>query len=232
LSEGGGSLKYIILAIAIIAAPLAIVFLFFVFMIDPSLKFDGDDNGTGVEVSSGACGDTVTTLVDGFEMMPRTGKLGLEQHLSLKSPQESASTHYQLSNTPDYARNGMAGGAGGLNTGNPTVENERWASNTQWRWWLTSSGNSNPCQDRKCQQARSKTPHSRIVMTNKKTGKSVVTSAEESGPALWVTQQDGRNWGGTGEIFHYLKEGDNSAWPEVEVAFAKDQQTPLGPCDN
>jgi hypothetical protein len=233
VGEEGKSKKFLPLVVAgICVAPATLLgcigaFLFVAVMI-AMVNMGGADE-VPQENERTSCGDTVTTLVDGFDMMPTTGKLGLEQHLSLSSG-ESAEAHYQKSNTPAYARNGMAGGYGGLNSGPPSVENERWASNTQWYWWMLPGCKYNPCLDKKCQRARELTAHARIVLTNKNTGESVVTSAEESGPACWVTNQDGRNWGVTAEVWHYLKGG--STWPSITAAFAKDQNTPLGPCND
>jgi len=97
---------------------------------------------------------------------------------------------------------------------------------------MNPDGTLNPCQDQKCQEAMQKTPHARIIITNVKNGKSVVTSAEESGPAHSVTvQDDGRDWGVSPEVWEALG-GFNTPTDNMDITagFAVDQSIPLGPC--
>src|SRR4030042_2792637 len=59
---------------------------------------DSGDSGAGIKVTEGK-----------YSLPASSGKIAREQHLWLKSDQ-SASSHYKMTDTPSSARNGMAGG--------------------------------------------------------------------------------------------------------------------------
>ena len=61
---------------------------------------DSGDSGAGIKVTEGK-----------YSLPASSGKIAREQHLWLKSDQ-SASSHYKMTDTPSSARNGMAGGYG------------------------------------------------------------------------------------------------------------------------
>jgi hypothetical protein len=176
-----------------------------------------------------ACGETISTLVDGYTIIPSLGKLGSEEHLTETKP-----THYV---GPDSKPVTFAG-AGAFAP--HQTDQERWYFNTQWGGWDWE-----PTRVKKAPRlsyepgastARNKIRHSKLVLTSVETGKSMVVSAEESGPALWVTDIHGVNTGAPPEVRNYL--GTSNAYTKnpndnkglIKIGFAKDQSIPLGPC--
>lgn len=178
-----------------------------------------------------ACGKTVSTLVDNFQMAPTEGKLGHEEHLT-----GVIGTHYV---GPDSSPVTFAGGGGAFAP--HTVDQERWYFNTQWGGWDWSPTRRKraPRLDHSpgASEARKNVPHSRLIITNKANGKSMVASAEESGPALWVTDRDGVNTGAPPEVYNYLETSSpytgnpNDDNGRITIGFAEDQNIPLGPCN-
>lgn len=190
-----------------------------------------DDGGL---IASTACGEAVETLVSGVSMLPASsGKLGHEEHLSNVNP-----SHYCGTNSGDCSA--IAGGGA---FAPHTTEQERFYINSQWGGWDWT-----PTRNKKAPilshepgaaEARRVIAHAKLIVTITEPGvptKSIVTSAEESGPALWVTDRDGVNFGAPPEVYNYLEgsspytgnPNDNSG--RVNVGFAKDQSVTLGPC--
>ncbi len=184
-------------------------------------------------VASTACGEAVETLVAGVTMLPSTsGKLGHEEHLSNVKP-----SHYCGADSGDCA---AIAGNGAFSP--HTTEQERFYINSQWGGWDWT-----PTRNRKApvlshepgaSDARRAIAHAKLIVTITEPGvstKSMVTSAEESGPALWVTDRNGVNYGAPPEVYKYLGGSDPYGSPgdgksQINVGFAKDQSVPLGPC--
>jgi len=178
-------------------------------------------------VASTACGTTVPTLVDGFDMLHTySAKLGHEEHLDNTQP-----THYCGADSGDCAAI--------VHTGfvNPhTTDQERWYFNHFWGGWLNDGTDFDTTEG--AAEARKAIKHAKLVITSKETGKSLVVSAEEFGPAEWVYQRDGIAFGAPPEVYNYL--GASSPYTknptdgkgEITVGFAADQSdnTKLGPC--
>lgn len=83
--------------------------------------------------------ETNVDVVKGKYPLPETsGKIALEQHLWLKSGQ-SAGSHYEMTNTPDSCRNGMAGGFGAFGPLDKKDKNEeQYYVNMRWGYadWI------------------------------------------------------------------------------------------------
>ena len=187
------------------------------------------DTETQVQTS---CGPVVESLVPVAKMVDKSGKLGHEDHLSQTRP-----SHYV---GPDSAPVKIVGG-GAFQP--HTTEQERWYFNAQWKGWDWSGTsrqgghavrtiNSTPAR-----QIRARIAHARLVIKSKETGKTIVVSVEDSGPALWVTSKHGVNFGAPPEVYRYLGGKDpytgspSDGRSQIEVlGFAADQSTKLGPC--
>jgi hypothetical protein len=80
-----------------------------------------------------------TDVIDGKYPLPASsGKIAREQHLWLKSGQ-SASSHYEMTNTPDSCKNGMAGGFGAFGPlEKKDKEEEKYYVNMRWGYadWI------------------------------------------------------------------------------------------------
>lgn len=207
------------------------------FLIMLVVAFFGMMSGGGTPKDAGAgtvtsCGETVGTLVDGVYMAPSEGKLGHEQHLN----NGLIGSHYE---GPDSNPLTFAPGTGAFHP--YSTDEERWYFNTQWGGfdWTPTRYHQAPTIDRSpgAAEARKKVPDSKLIITSIETKKSIVVSAQESGPALWVTDRDGINAGAPPEVYNYL--GTSSAYTkdpndikgQIKIAFAKDQNAKLGPCN-
>jgi len=201
------------------------------FDIEPATTQNQPSSGQ-VEEAQTACGPTVSTLVPGFEMVPKSGKLGREEHLNKTYP-----SHYSGSDSAPLKFAGDGAFAP------HTTEQERYYINSQWKMFDWSGTGQQGQHDVRqinstlARQARSRLPHSKIVIRSKETGRTMVVSAEESGPALWVTKRDGVNFGAPPEVYNYLgttnpyTRNPNDGRGAIEVlGFAKDQSIKLGPC--
>jgi len=183
------------------------------------------------KTTASACGSTVETLVAGVKMVPTSGKLGYEEHLTGVTGQ-----HYEGVDSQPLT---FAGGDGAFAPHTP--DQERWYFNSQWGGWNWEPTRKKlaPTLDHSpgSVEARNKAPHAKLIVTSVETKKSIVVSAEESGPALWVTDRDGINMGAPPEVYSYLGSGNPySSNPsdnlgKVTVGFAKDQNIKLGPCN-
>lgn len=184
------------------------------------------------QVATTKCGEVVDSLVPGFKMIDKNGKLGHEEHLAQTRP-----SHYIGSDSSPTSM--TTGGAFPPHT----TEQERYYFNAQWRmfdWSGTASRNGHGVSlvsGAAAAAARNKIAHSRIVIKSVETGRTMVVSAEESGPAAWVTGIHGVNFGAPPEVYRYLgtsnpyTQNPNDGKGKIEVlGFAKDQSTPLGPC--
>lgn len=83
--------------------------------------------------------DSEVEIIDGKYPLPaETGKIAREQHLWLKSNQ-SASSHYEMTSTPDSCKNGMAGGFGAFGPlDKKDKDEEKYYVNMRWGYadWL------------------------------------------------------------------------------------------------
>jgi len=83
--------------------------------------------------------DSDVDVTDGKYPLPApSGKIAREQHLWLKSNQ-STSSHYEMTNTPDSCKNGMAGGYGAFGPlDKKDKEEEKYYVNMRWGYadWI------------------------------------------------------------------------------------------------
>lgn len=193
-------------------------------------NLDWDPTGGENSTASTACGISADTLVPGFQMLPsKEGKLGFEDHLTKVWP-----FHYKGKDSTPLTFAGAGAFAPHM------TEQEHWYINSQWGgWdWEPTLKRRPPLLDyqRGAAEARKLIQHAKLIITSVETKKSIVVSAEESGPALWVTARDGVNFGAPPEVYKYL--GVSSPYTKnptddkgkVEVSFAQDQNAKLGPC--
>jgi hypothetical protein len=146
-------------------------------------------------------------VLDGVSIPATSGLVGREQHLYLNAMEavlgrtgESAALHYSDSGTPLAAQNGMAGGYGSFGSyagNNLPVEDERYYINMRWNyvtWYEGADGScsSNPdghldtCTTGASSSLKAWHYRKRVIVTNPATGKRVVASVLESGPAIWT----------------------------------------------
>ncbi len=166
---------------------------------------------------SAGSGGSVATVdsIEGIKIPYKNTKLGLEEHLTETKPK-----HYV---GPDSKPLTFAG-AGAYAP--HTTDQEHWYFN---EYWPTGGA------------GWEKIPHKKLLITSKETGKSVVVSAEEAGPAASVTARDGIGAGAPPEVFAALGLKDKGAAYDkspksdknrITVAFVKDQKgATLGPAD-
>lgn len=205
--------------LSILAAP------FMLGMMAMGLGNDGSGGSGGIGiVDATACAETIDQI-DGLTLPYKEGKLGHEEHLTNTNP-----SHYEGGDSKPVT---FAGG-GAFNP--HMTEQERWYITSQWvgfDWTPTRDGLAPIAVNTKLY---AKNAHKKVIVTSKETGKSVVTSIEESGPALYVTDRDGVNFGAPPEVYKALGTSDpytknpNDNKGRIVVAFAKDQNIPLGIC--
>lgn len=181
-------------------------------------------NLNSVPTASSKCGATVPSLLPSVQMVDRTGKLGHEEHLSQTRP-----SHYI---GPDSAPTSVTGGGA---FAPHTTEQERWYISSQWPYFdwqhMRMINNSS------ARQIAKKIRHARLVIKSVETGRTMIVSAEEAGPAWLLRTRDGVTFGAPPEVYRYLKTSnpytknpsDNKGRIEV-LGFAADQNAPLGPC--
>jgi hypothetical protein len=196
-----------------------------------ALNNDDASGGTteGV-VATTACGTSIPTVLEGYDLLPtQTGKLGYEEHLNTTDAHycgaDSGGSCNQIGNGSFYPR---------------SSQQERWYFNTLWGGWDWEPTRDKrapiPLTGQRDREARATIPHKKLILTSKETGRSIVVSAEESGPALWVAERDGIWYGAPPEVYNYL--GTSSPYTGnpsdgkglVTVGFAEDQNINLGPC--
>lgn len=160
-----------------------------------------------------------------------SGKVCREQHLYLNSAEAAlgrtwASTklHYKDSNVPLSVRladgiNDMAGGYGAF--GSPaSVSRERYYVNMRWGYGSDMT-------------LKSWYRHKKLIVTYKATGKSVVVSIEEYGPAAWTTRVAGLSPEAMKAIGTECNDGGGEKGPSDVITYywAGSQSLPLGPID-
>ncbi len=185
------------------------------------------DEVTG-EVTQTSCGPTVDSLIPGVSMYAKGGKIGREEHLPTPN-------HYI---GPDSKPTAFAAGGGAGAFAPHTTEQERWYITSQWPYARFTTSGVLAIPGSKARLIRQKIAHSRLVIKSVETGKMMVVSVEEAGPAGFVSARHGVNYGGPPEVYHYLgfksEPYDNNPRSNngrIEVlGFAKDQSTKLGPC--
>lgn len=202
------------------------------------------------EIANTSCGLSIPTLIDGFQILPKPAgeKLGSEQHLI--GVEGGMSNHYCGKNSAceggcpceinceNFACNPKTKEPGAGAAGTHTADEEHWYFNTQWETFVWHpNGDISINTSKQAQQARKKLWHSRLIITSIETGKSVVVSAEESGPNVYVTRRDGVQYGAPPEVRKYLgisnpytgnpKDGKG----KIKVGLAQDQNIKLGPCN-
>jgi hypothetical protein len=217
----------------VVVLALFVVVAGFIFISPPKAPAQPTPNTPNAQVQT-VCATGVDTLLPGFTMVPSDGKLGFEKHLT-----KVKGGHYSgpESNT---ARVGFEG-AGAFSP--HTQDQERWYVNSQWGgWdWTPTLYHKVPVLDhsKKGKKARDLVAHSKLIVTSVETGKTVIASAEESGPALWVTKRDGISFGGPPEVYKALGISDpysgnpNDKKGRVKVQFvapAEQKSAKLGLC--
>jgi len=197
-----------------------------------ALSGTGGSGGSGV---ASACG--VADLAGAQEIIPKlTGKLGHEDHLSDVKPPG----HYV---GPDSDPLTIIG-AGSFSP--HTQDQEHWYFNTRWKGydWSNTHG---PGGNADCngpigyptvtdQALYNTVAHKKIIIRSKETGKQIVVSAEEGGPAICTWYRDGINFGAPPEVYKYLGTGEpygnpSSSSAQIEVLGLASDSTPLGPCN-
>lgn len=180
------------------------------------------------QVVATECGEVVETLIPGVKMYPSGGKLGREEHLPTPN-------HYI---GPDSAPTAFAKGGGAGAFAPHTRDQERWYITSQWPYAQFTTSGVKVLQGTQAKQIRQKLAHSRLVIKSVETGKMMVVSVEEAGPAGKVSARHGINYGGPPEVYRYLgfksepysnNPRDNNGRIEV-LGFTKDQKAKLGPC--
>jgi hypothetical protein len=179
-------------------------------------------------VSTTTCGQTVESLIPGVSMYSKGGKLGREQHLPTPG-------HYIGADSKPTA---FAAGGGAGAFAPHTTEQERWYITSQWPYARFTTRGVIGIPGSQAREIRKKIAHSRLVIRSVETGKTMVVSVEEAGPAGSVSARHGINYGGPPEVYHYLgfktepyDNNPSSNHGRIEVlGFAKDQKTKLGPC--
>jgi hypothetical protein len=221
---------------------MALVFLFVgaAYALALMASYNGGGSGSG-DIINGACGTGKLSLMDNYEMLypgQSTAKLGHEEHLTNTNPSHFEGTD---SNPLTFA----GGGAFSPHT----TDQEHWYINSLWGGWDWST-TSQAYRDshgghtkspvalttKEGKEARAKVAHAKLIIVSKETGKSLVASAEESGPALYVGERDGVYYGAPPEVYRYLGTSDpytgkpKDGKGEITVNFAEDQGVALGPC--
>ncbi len=180
------------------------------------------------QTGESSCGPTVDSLIPGVAMYAKSGKLGREEHLPTPN-------HYI---GPDSKPTAFAASGGAGAFAPHTREQERWYITSQWPYARFTTNGVVAIPGSRAREIRRKIAHSRLVIRSVETGKTMVVSVEEAGPAGTVSSTHGINYGGPPEVYHYLgfktepysrNPRDNHGRIEV-LGFAKDQSTKLGPC--
>ena len=195
-----------------------------------------------------ACGESEQKSIGDIAFAPAEGKLGHEQHLKAGLIGE----HYEGPDSEPLTFAKRKDGSYGAGAFAPyNTDEEHWYFNTQWGGWdwgptaiMNEDGTvlygPEPIHTKEAEEVRAKVPNSKLIITLKesgKPGKSIVVSAQESGPALAVTNRDGINAGAPPEVYNYL--GGSSPYTKnpsddksnISIGFAKDQNINLGPCN-
>ena len=162
--------------------------------LDVGAPYIDTQSGPAACSSGGGLGDEL----DGHILPATSGGTGLEQHLPVGGPEGdggSISRHYELTNVPLEAQNGFAGtggsgggGAGALPTNVP--EEEQWYINMRWRYVDWAWSGQSQSVDRPEEDIAFYQNHPRVLVSNPRTNKSVVTAVIESGPAPWTGTND------------------------------------------
>ena len=217
---------------------LIIFFLIVVAAASPFGFGGGDSGGGGAsgdydegEVVASTCVNIETvSSVDGILLPYANGKLGHEEHLTQTNP-----SHYvgATSNPLTFAGPGAFAPH--------TTDQEHWYVNAQWLgWnWEPTKYHRAPTKsnDPGAKEQRAGIDHKKILITSMETGKAVVASVEESGPAVWVTDKNGVNLGAPPEVYKAIGASDpytdnpSDNKGRVTIAFVKDQNTALGLCN-
>jgi len=131
------------------------------------------------------------------------GKLGREKHLTETQPKhyvgnDSAPLNFEGSGAfPPHTTNG-----------------ERWYITAQWMGWdwePTEKMGYGPTllENGVARTVRANLRnHKKFLIQSTETGKKIIVSAEESGPARWVTTRDGVRFGAPPEVYKYLGTSD------------------------
>ncbi len=171
-----------------------------------SAAFVGKDSNSCNVTGGGSSSIETVDSIDGATIPYPNTRIGVERHLVAGL----TGPHY---NGPDSKPLDEEPGGGAYQPYTP--EEERWFFNEAW--------------------PNAKASHKKVLITSKKTGKSVVAIVLEYGPAGWVTQQRGVGAGGSPELLRALGADIGNGETEnnrIDVAFVKDQaNTPLGPTD-
>jgi hypothetical protein len=192
---------------------LIICLIFFAISIGGAEKKTDESNDAYIGVSCSGIDDTTQEL--GVVKMPYpSGKIGHEEHAAKSKCFLSGHKHFSAFMTVGSVTNCMAFG------GNFKTDQERYYFNMRWEY----SGSTK-------EQYR----HKKVIITNPKNGKRIVTSIEEYGPAAYLKSRDGIVAGAPPDVYKYLelanpytkKPGDKKG--AACFGLAKDQSIPLGP---
>jgi len=189
----------------------------------------------------------ITTNLNGIEIPATLGRVGLEQHLLTKSGDTDNISHYALTNVPNTGetigsqiRNGVAG-TGAFGKLDASIE--KYYITMRWNytdWYEDNDGSCNSSTDGKldtCVRSLSNTLKSwhlgkKVIVSNPRNGRKLVAAVGESGPAIWVTREQGVVAGLAPEAIDYLV-GMNynslGSKDTLEYGWSVDQNISLGP---
>jgi hypothetical protein len=198
-------------------------------------------------LKTGAVLSLLTDNFQGIQIPFSTGRTGLEQHLWTTAGEGTEADHYKLSNLPQKGdfldcsahgclQNGVAGtGAFGLL--DPLVE--QWYITMRWNYctWKETTGldsfgrPATICVDVVNSGASTKANHKykKVIVVNPRTNRKVVVAVGESGPAIWVTREQGVVAGLSPEAVNYLQANYNTNGDQLQYGWSVDQTIPLGP---
>ena len=195
-------------------------------------------HATVTYVIDGECPQPTETLPDGLHLPVATGLIGLEQHLYNNTPGDGyvppagnfpaaglvgipeGYTTYTLDN-------GYAGP--GAFAPHPSNISEQYYLNMRWPDGII--WNEDGTHDFTDLVTYLKYAHKKVLIVSPVTGKRVVASIEESGPAIWT----GKDAGAPPEVFVALGlyprgDGQNDPANYTLEYYWVDQSAPLGPC--
>jgi len=189
----------------------------------------------------------VSDTLNNISIPATSGRVGLEQHLWTKSGEGDESSHYSLTGVPAIGesiglgiRNGVAG-TGAFGKLDASIE--KYYITMRWNytdWYEGADGSCNSSTDGRldtCIRNSSGTLKSwhlgkKVIVSNPRNGRKIVTAVGESGPAIWVTREQGVVGGLSPEGIDYLV-GMNyntlGSKDNLQFGWSVDQNLPLGP---
>lgn len=190
--------------------------------------------------------DYTTDTLQGYAMPATTGFVGKEQHIWTTNGETSESAHYAINSTPFMGesivlQNGVAG-TGAFGRISPEIE--KYYITMRWNyctWYedpndLDSFGRPST-KTRDCNNtAKNWHKGKKVIVSNPRTGRKIVTAIGESGPAIWITRERGVVSGLSPEATDYIVgdryfngRGNGTGGDNLIYGFSVDQSLPLGP---